>query len=159
MKKKGNVTNLFGKRDKNVLPIKNGSTSINVDINSLPDIHCIKCGEEYFINVTKLKKLSAHISPNGKEGNVNINMLKCSKCGWLFNPKEWQDAQDEFDEIEKKVLKDIHPGKEEPVREESIEDTIGRIKEPVEGINERRLMCRKCGEFYEEGEEHICKPI
>lgn len=145
---KNKVRNLFPKNNKNVIPLNTANGNIQIDISTLPDMHCIKCGEEYFINVTKIKKLSKHISPDGREGNVNINMLRCSKCGWLFNPKEWQDTQDAFDEIEKKVLEDIQLEKVEPKKEESIEDTIGR-----------KLMCRKCGEFYNEGEDHICKPI
>jgi DNA-directed RNA polymerase subunit M/transcription elongation factor TFIIS len=143
MKKKNNVTSFFGKNKQNVIPINNGKTSINVDISSLPDVNCIKCGEEYFINVTKIKKLSKTISPDGREGNVNINMLKCSKCGWLFNPKEWQK---EFDELEKKVYEDSG-------------NFESKEEEPVEEIDEKTALCRKCGEFYEEGTEHTCKPI
>ena len=75
---------------------------VKIDPNTLPDINCIKCGSLEFINVTRIKKLSRTISPTGQEGNVNINMLKCSnpECGWLFNPNEWEQHQEELEKEE-----------------------------------------------------------
>lgn len=138
-----NITNLFkkGKQKMNV-----GQQQINIDVNSLSDMPCIKCGEEIFINVTRIKKLSRTVSPTGQEGNVNINMLQCSNpdCKWLFNPKEWEAAQPKDETIE-------------PVK---VEETIG-IKDKVEADEpadeDNKDLCRICGTFYEKGTDHKCK--
>lgn len=84
-----NIKNLFDERDKRMMQQK----GINVDVKSLPDMDCIKCGNVVYFNVTRVKKLSKIASPTGQEGNININMLRCANCGWMFNPNEWEQHQ------------------------------------------------------------------
>ena len=118
------------------------NNKINIDVNSLDDMPCIKCGEKEFINITRIKKLTRTVSPTGQEGNVNINMLKCHNCGWLFNPKEWQDDYD---------------AKTKTVSTNEKVEIIQLKKEDKEIITDNRILCRKCGAFYEKDTEHKCK--
>lgn len=116
--------------------------NLNIDVNSLPDMPCIKCGQKEFFNITRIKKLSRTVSPTGQEGNVNVNMLKCRECGWLFNPREWEDH------------------KKANEKTEAVEEVIN-LKDGVKAKKEKeddgKVLCRKCGVFYDKGEEHTCK--
>jgi hypothetical protein len=121
---------------RNFLDGNQKSMNIKLDINALPDVACIKCGEKEFLNFTRIKKLSRTVSPNGQEGNVNINMLKCKSCDWVFNPKEWEDHQKANETSDKVIdIKKQPKVKKEPTRE----------------------VCRKCGVFYDKNTEHQCK--
>ena len=44
------------------------------------DISCEKCGNKYFTEVTAIKKISALVSPTGKEILVPIPVLACADC-------------------------------------------------------------------------------
>ena len=44
------------------------------------DVSCEKCGNKYFIEVTAIKKISALVSPTGKEILVPIPALACFDC-------------------------------------------------------------------------------
>jgi len=125
------------------LPQQPKQVNLNIDINALPDIVCIKCGESEFNNITRIKKLSATISPQGKEGNVNISMLRCSNpaCRWLFNPQEYLDNE--------KAKEKTKPVKDKKL---SVVKKSNKEKEP----NFNKTMCRKCGIFYEKGSKHTC---
>ena len=127
-----------------------GQQQINIDVNSLPDMPCIKCGEIEYYNVTRVKKLSKINSPTGQEGNININMLKCIGCGWLFNPKEWMTHEAEMNKEE--IIE---------VESEEVHDTV-RVEETLKvddkaKTDDDRELCRKCGAFYEKGKDHNCK--
>lgn len=123
---------------------------INIDLNALPDVCCIKCGEKEFTPIVKIKEMSKTISPNGQEGTININMLRCTnkKCNWLFNAKEygdWKTAQD---------------GKTMAVKETpSFGDDV-QIKILKEDEKENnRILCRQCGYMYDKNIKHTCKGI
>ena len=56
--------------------------NINVDLNKVPVERC-KCGGGTWKIVYLLKKVSALISPTGKETLVPIQIFACDKCGLI----------------------------------------------------------------------------
>ena len=70
--------------------INNDLSYINSAKNIIesPNIVC-KCGNKVFIQAVVLKKISALISPSGKEEIVEIPVYVCSKCGEV--PEEYKN--------------------------------------------------------------------
>jgi uncharacterized Zn finger protein len=59
------------------------------DLSQATDIVCENCGNLTFEEVLLLKKVSALVSPNGKEGIVPIPTFSCVACGYvnkMFRP-------------------------------------------------------------------------
>lgn len=59
------------------------------DLSLAEDIVCENCGNLTFQEVLLMKKVSALVSPNGKEGIVPIPTFSCVACGWvneMFRP-------------------------------------------------------------------------
>lgn len=56
---------------------------INVDLSNAQDITCENCGNYTFSEVLLMKKLSALISPTGKEAIVPIPTFACNACGYI----------------------------------------------------------------------------
>lgn len=59
------------------------------DLSQATDITCENCGNLTFEEVMMLKKVSALVSPNGKEGIVPIPTFACVACGYvnkMFRP-------------------------------------------------------------------------
>ena len=59
------------------------------DLSQATDIVCENCGNLTFEEVMMMKKVSALVSPNGKEGIVPIPTFACVACGWvnkMFRP-------------------------------------------------------------------------
>ena len=54
-----------------------------------PNIICPKCGGKLFREVVALKKLSALLSPTGKEENIPIPFYVCANCGEV--PAEYKN--------------------------------------------------------------------
>lgn len=63
-----------------------GSPQLNIDLHSQPEVQCLKCNSIFFHEVVFFKKLSAIISPNGKEQVVPITTFACTSCGNI-NPE------------------------------------------------------------------------
>ena len=66
-------------------------TKINIDISQTTPEICESCKHDIFIPAFKMRKLSALLSPAGKETIVPINVFACAKCGHInevFLPKE-----------------------------------------------------------------------
>ena len=64
---------------------------INVKASDLKDIVCDNCGCKFFRHVHAFKRLSALISPSGKEQIVPIPIYRCDECGHIndeFLPKD-----------------------------------------------------------------------
>lgn len=60
------------------------------DLSLADDIVCENCNNLTFEEVLLMKKVSALVSPNGKEGIVPIPTFACVACGWvnkMFRPK------------------------------------------------------------------------
>ena len=69
------------------------------DLSLAEDIVCENCSNLTFEEVLLMKKVSALVSPNGKEGIVPIPTFACVACGWvneMFRPlKKVQPATEE----------------------------------------------------------------
>jgi hypothetical protein len=60
---------------------------VSVDISKATDILCENCKDPYFLEVMRLKRLSAFISPTGREEILNLPTLLCAKCGTEYEAK------------------------------------------------------------------------
>lgn len=56
---------------------------LNVDLSNAQDIVCENCGNYTFNEVLLMKKLSALLSPTGKEAIVPIPTFACNACGFI----------------------------------------------------------------------------
>ena len=54
---------------------------LQVDISAATDVSCDECDRKIFRVACIVKKLSALISPTGKEMVVPVQVLECSSCG------------------------------------------------------------------------------
>ena len=64
---------------------------MKVDFSQTTAEVCEACGNDTFIPAFKMRKLSALLSPHGKETMIPINVFACNKCGHIndaFLPKE-----------------------------------------------------------------------
>ena len=64
---------------------------MKVDLSQSTAVTCEACGHDVFIPAFKLRKLSALLSPHGKETMVPMQVFACAKCGHInddFLPKE-----------------------------------------------------------------------
>lgn len=56
---------------------------VNIDLSSAQDIVCENCGNYTFEEVVLMKKLSALLSPTGKDAVVPIPTFACNACGFI----------------------------------------------------------------------------
>tara|TARA_R110002167_G_scaffold129403_1_gene312338 strand:+ start:1192 stop:1437 length:246 start_codon:yes stop_codon:yes gene_type:complete len=56
-----------------------------IDASDLDDITCDECGGKVFRQASMFKRLSALISPTGKEQIVPIPVFRCDDCGHINN--------------------------------------------------------------------------
>lgn len=56
---------------------------INLDLSNAQDITCENCGNYTFQEVVLMKKVSALVSPTGKEAIVPIPTFSCNACGFI----------------------------------------------------------------------------
>ena len=64
---------------------------INIDLSQTTEEVCEKCGNNTFVQVYQMRKLSALLSPTGQETMIPIQVYACAKCGHInkgFLPKE-----------------------------------------------------------------------
>ena len=54
---------------------------LQIDISKTDTITCENCGNASFIQAFFLKKVSALVSPTGKEAIVPIQVFSCGNCG------------------------------------------------------------------------------
>ena len=57
--------------------------NINLNPEDLEDVLCEKCESQTFSQVFLFKKLSAVLSPNGKDTFVPMQTYKCTDCGHI----------------------------------------------------------------------------
>ena len=62
---------------------------LQIDISKTDTIVCGECGNASFIQAFFLKKVSALVSPTGKEAIVPIQVFSCGNCGAI--PKNMMD--------------------------------------------------------------------
>ena len=68
--------------------------NVNIKPEDLKDIECENCGCKYFRQVNAFKRISALVSPTGKEQIVPVPTFRCDECGFI---------NEEFRPIEQKV--------------------------------------------------------
>ena len=64
---------------------------LNVDFSQTKAEVCEACGNDTFIQVYKMRKLSALLSPTGTEAMIPVQVFACAKCNHInpgFLPKE-----------------------------------------------------------------------
>ena len=69
--------------------------NVNINPRDLTDVVCEKCGCQTFQPAFLFKKLSAVLSPTGKDSLIPLQVYKCTDCGHIndgFLPKEKADA-------------------------------------------------------------------
>ena len=59
------------------------SPQLNVDLSKADDVTCERCGNYTFQEVMLMKRMSALISPTGKEAIVPIPTFACNACGHI----------------------------------------------------------------------------
>lgn len=70
--------------------------NVNVDLSAASDVSCSKCGCVTFREVAFIKRVSALVSPTGKEAMVPIGTFACSLCNHVndeFDPTKRLAAQ------------------------------------------------------------------
>tara|TARA_R110002020_G_scaffold213813_1_gene420791 strand:- start:636 stop:884 length:249 start_codon:yes stop_codon:yes gene_type:complete len=60
-----------------------GDMPQQIDINDTETIICEECGNASFIQSFFLKRVSALVSPTGKEAIVPIQVFACGNCGTI----------------------------------------------------------------------------
>ena len=63
---------------------------LNIDFSQTTAEVCEKCENDTFIQVFKMRKISALLSPTGEESMIPIQSFACAKCGHVnpgFLPK------------------------------------------------------------------------
>ena len=63
---------------------------LNIDFNQTTAETCESCGNDTFVQVFKIRTLSALLSPSGQKTVIPIQMFACAECGNInsFNLKE-----------------------------------------------------------------------
>ena len=70
-------------------------TKLNVDLSQATDLECAECGNKTFAPGFVLKKISALLSPTGKETMVPVQIFECSRCHQV--PEQFVSAFGPFD--------------------------------------------------------------
>ena len=60
--------------------------NLNVDLVNQPDITCEKCQNMIFLPAVRIKKISALMSPTGKETIAPVQVFACANCGEIWSP-------------------------------------------------------------------------
>jgi hypothetical protein len=92
---KGKVIGMDRKPGLNMNQKQAQQQNININPDDLVDVVCDKCGCQTFSQVFLFKKLSAVLSPTGKDTMVPLQTYKCTDCGHInkdFLPKEKPNA-------------------------------------------------------------------
>ena len=64
---------------------------LNLDLSQTTTVCCEKCGHDVFVPAFKMRKMSALLSPHGKETMIPMQVFACAKCGHInddFQTKE-----------------------------------------------------------------------
>ena len=70
---------------------------LKVDLSQTTAVSCEACGHDVFVPAFKMRKMSALLSPHGKETMIPMQVFACAKCGNInsaFLPKELDEADD-----------------------------------------------------------------
>ena len=64
---------------------------VNIDMTQTTEVKCENCGCDKFEQVIKMRRLSAILSPTGKEALIPMPVFACKNCGHIneeFLPQE-----------------------------------------------------------------------
>ena len=64
---------------------------MNIDYCQTTAEVCEECGNDTFVQVYQMRKLSALLSPTGQEAMIPVQVFACAKCNHInkgFLPKE-----------------------------------------------------------------------
>jgi uncharacterized Zn finger protein len=61
--------------------MNNETVNISVGLENTDAVTCDECGSEVFSPSFLLRKVSALLSPSGKDALVPIQVFSCDKCG------------------------------------------------------------------------------
>lgn len=81
---------------------------MNIDLSKADDVVCERCGNYTFNEVMLMKRMSALISPTGKDAIVPIPTFACNACGHINKqflpviPKGMQEEEQVREEEPKK---------------------------------------------------------
>lgn len=92
--------------------------NINLDLNKVPTERC-KCGSGTWKIVYLLKKVSALVSPTGKETLVPIQVFACDQCGTISPLFKNLNDTDEIDNSTGESLAGAVKSPEEPPKSTS----------------------------------------
>lgn len=70
---------------------------MNIDLSEAKDVTCDNCGNYTFNEVVLMKRVSAIVSPTGKEAIVPIPTFACNACGFInkqFLPVKMADTEE-----------------------------------------------------------------
>ena len=65
------------------MPDDNMGRSMGLKLEDMTDIVCENCGCRYFNQVHAFKRVSALLSPTGKEQIAPVPSFRCSDCGHI----------------------------------------------------------------------------
>jgi len=67
------------------IPMNPNQQQANINLNpeDLEDVLCEKCENQMFEQIYLFKKLSAVLSPTGKDTFVPLQSYKCTECGHI----------------------------------------------------------------------------
>jgi len=65
----------------------NVQARIRVDLSQCEVMRCRKCGGEVFDMGFQLRKVSALVSPTGREEVIGVQVFVCRKCGEVLREK------------------------------------------------------------------------
>lgn len=68
---------------------------IHIDPSQTEAVVCNKCGTPFFIPMYMLRKISALISPSGREETIQVPVMACAQCGNPHLPDGFDDEQEE----------------------------------------------------------------
>ena len=67
---------------------------MKVDISQTTAVSCEECNHDVFVPAFKMRRMSALLSPHGKETMIPMQVFACVKCGHIndaFLPKDKGD--------------------------------------------------------------------
>jgi len=61
----------------------NATNQIQIDLSEVENLACEVCASDVFVPVFVIKKVSALLSPTGKETLAPLQIFKCDKCSYI----------------------------------------------------------------------------
>jgi len=66
-------------------PIKQPQQQVQVDLTTAETMTCAECENKIFIQGYVVKRISAIVSPTGKEVIAPVQVFNCGNCGEILN--------------------------------------------------------------------------